>query len=716
MEVITTNVGPVELGRYLFQVRERAGIKQAELARRITWSPAVLSRIESGERQMAADELQIILSAIGTPEAIQLSEVLQRDWSVLPRPNLDHPDQNLLWEAEQVAQMLDKLRNQTDIRKAFERRLSEYIGELQHTAGLLLKRDHQIAFIGGIGIGKSTAICRVTGLEVPGHDGGPPVPVLEAGAGGVTICEVHLRTGPGYGVIIEPRSDDELRADVTDFSEHILKGDIAASEDGLDSQNDSQGISKEIERAIRNMAGLKIRRAKDADGKTTRRDEAKELAQNVSSVRELVVEVLARMELHRRDRRDLWYDSSSGKEPKVWLKETFELINNGRHREFTLPKRIEVVVPHQLLSASDLSIRIIDTRGIDRTAARADLEGHLDDSHTFAVLCSGFNNAPAAEARLLLERAKEGGVRSLGQNTSLLVLPRPDEALAVKDESGIRVETSEEGYELKGEQVAMALEPLGLQGFTIEFYNAYQDDTERLRRFLIEGLRKIREVYRARIHEITNSAKALLLNQEQEQIQEVLRATAVMLKSWANEHAVVPTLTAHVQDSLMGEITSAYASTIRATVRREGEWHNLSYSHHLGYGARRIAALTLGKSIESFSEFCKVLIGNPDYSEAVDLIQQAERVLQTSYEELLRKMQLMGQTSFRDELKSDSTFWTHCENEWGKGSGYRSRIASHNEAWFNALKRQELEKELRTLIEREWISTLKRVTSLLEKE
>ena len=129
-----------------------------------------------------------------------------------------------------------------------------------------------------------------------------------------------------------------------------------------------------------------------------------------------------------------------------------------------------------------------------------------------------------------------------------------------------------------------------------------------------------------------------------------------------------------------------------------------------------IAALTLGKSIESFSEFCKVLIGNPDYSEAVDLIQQVERVLQTSYEELLRKMQLMGQTSFRDELKSDSTFWTHCENEWGKGSGYRSRIASHNEAWFNAQKRQELEKELRSLIEREWISTLQRVTSLLEKE
>ena len=38
-----------EVGRRLTQVREAAGIKQAELARKITWSQAVLSRVESGE-------------------------------------------------------------------------------------------------------------------------------------------------------------------------------------------------------------------------------------------------------------------------------------------------------------------------------------------------------------------------------------------------------------------------------------------------------------------------------------------------------------------------------------------------------------------------------------------------------------------------------------------------------------------------------------------
>jgi transcriptional regulator with XRE-family HTH domain len=69
-----------ELGRRLMQVREAAGLKQAELARKITWSQAVLSRVESGERELSDDELKTVMEAIGTPEALQLSKSLGREW------------------------------------------------------------------------------------------------------------------------------------------------------------------------------------------------------------------------------------------------------------------------------------------------------------------------------------------------------------------------------------------------------------------------------------------------------------------------------------------------------------------------------------------------------------------------------------------------------------------------------------------------------------
>jgi hypothetical protein len=44
----------------------------------------------------------------------------------------------------------------------------------------------------------------------------------------------------------------------------------------------------------------------------------------------------------------------------------------------------------------------------------------------------------------------------------VLVLARPNEALAVKDEVGSQAETTEEGYELKYEQVRNALTPYRL--------------------------------------------------------------------------------------------------------------------------------------------------------------------------------------------------------------------------------------------------------------
>lgn len=72
----------------------------------------------------------------------------------------------------------------------------------------------------------------------------------------LTICDVYLRSGHGYGLLIEPCSDDEIRAYVTDFAEHILKGNTIESEEDEEKEEEAQGIAQEIARAVRNPAGL----------------------------------------------------------------------------------------------------------------------------------------------------------------------------------------------------------------------------------------------------------------------------------------------------------------------------------------------------------------------------------------------------------------------------------------------------------------------------
>lgn len=705
-------VNPAEIGRHLFQVRERSGLKQGELAKRVSLSSAVLSRIESGERPASLQEVLDILAQIDSPEAAELALSLDRKWTELERPPLDHPDQGLLWEAEQLAKELVTLRNKPDTPHAFERRLTDYIEEMRRSAALLLKRDHNIAVIGSIGVGKSTAICRLTNLITTKEDG-TQVPVLEVGGGGITVCEVHLRAGPAYGVIIEPRTEDEIRQDVADLVDHILK--TSGNDEEPASTGDAQGISKEVMRALRNMASLAVQRPKGPDGKRVTIDPAKGMAESFATPRDFQVEILTRMELHRRDRRDVWYDSSSGKSPKAWLRDTFSSINNGRNPEFTLPKRIEVVVPERLLDSQDLTVRIIDTKGIDRTAARADIEVHLDDPHTLAVLCTPFNNAPASEPRLLLERARDAGIRNLDTNACLLVLPRPSEALAMKDDAtSIPVESTEEGYELKAEQAALALEPIGLQRLAIGFYNANDDSAELARMFLLERLDIVRNSFRDRMKNAIEGAQSLLMHHGEERVRTVLKDAGETLQTWAKLHSEVPIVQATVQQSLLNQIEMAYAATVRATIRREGDWPQLSYSHHIGYGSRRLAVLALEKAVEGFSSHCKLLSATPRYAEAAGLINQAERVLADSYEDILRKVQIMGQTVFKDALRADSVLWNECDAEWGQGPGYKNRVKAKNETWFDDTRRRNLEKELKDLVAREWGLALKKVTALLE--
>ena len=340
-------------GKYLARLREEAGLKQKDVANKVTWSPAVLSRVEAGERDLTLEELDSILQVIGTEKALNFRQAARRSWSLLPKPPLGHPEELLLWETEGALQTIDQVLSDPNIKVSYANLLEDFKRGLREAAHIVWNTEHSIAFVGDIGVGKSTAICRVSGLEVMDGDSTTPNPVLEVGGGGVTICEVHIAQGPGYGLVIEPMSDSELRREVSEFAT-LLKNPPKVSQDQDDGGGQTTGTSKEVDRAIRNMSGLTktLRRGRGPDGKRIRaaEDPAEELGNASDSTSEFVVEILARMNLERRSKRELWYPSATtDKDPRVWLKETFELLNNGRHPDFSIPKHIDIQVPLPVL-------------------------------------------------------------------------------------------------------------------------------------------------------------------------------------------------------------------------------------------------------------------------------------------------------------------------------------------------------------------------------
>lgn len=702
----------IAVGKHLAALREQAGLKQNELARRLEWSAAVLSRVEGGERPLTDDELQIILNGIGTTEAARLKEVLARQWRMIPEPPLGDPDSDLLWMAEQTAQQIHALAEQPDVKQVFERRLVRYEGEIAGAAQNVLNKRYRAAFIGTIAVGKSTAICRAEGLELPSAKGMPKA-VLETGAGGITICEVHLRKGPGYGLIVEPSTEDEIRRHVADFA-GFLMNPPQASDAGDDEGAGSPGISREVERALRNMTKLRRKRAeRKPDGTVIPGvDYARELAASMPDVKSLTVELLARMELHKRDRRDMWHSTETGKSPLEWLQEQFENVNNGRHEEFTLPKRIELVVPTPVLGDDSIAVTLIDTQGIDDIAARADLEQHFDDTHTVVILCSVFNEAPATPIRQLLTRAKEGGVRTLESHAAVLVLPRPGEALNMKD-NGYPAQSAEEGCDLKAEEVQLRLHPLGLPNLSLAFFNAADDAPEALRSFIMARVRAVQEYHRNALKEIVDGANSLLANYEKEQAREATLEAARRLIVWLEKNASLSpsTSTGRVHESLMTATGLAHWKTVSASIARRGEWPNLNYAHQLSHGARRVATQMIGPKLLAFKTIADNVLDDGDLADAHDLARQTVRVLEDNFDAIVRTAQLVGESVQTDELGQDFEFWRHCSSV--EGRGYRDRINAENRRWFEEQHPGEAEARLKEIVEQKWNEATASVRELL---
>ena len=486
---------------------------------------------------------------------------MEREWRFIEAPSYWNPERASLEIAEGTLAKIEGFLADEDHPWPLRRQVDRRRRDLERATAFLTRLKHNIAFIGDMGVGKSTAISFVFDLLVPARADERSInrPVLETGAGGTTICEVHIGSGPEFGISVLPMEASELTSLVSDFC--AVKWTTIRKDRNEGSE--TPRVGREVERAIRNMSGL-VRKKMTTDGKTSYHDPLQDLVERCEGEDELRAHVLNSMGLPERTNTEIWYPSGMGKHRSEWLRETFRAVNNGRMRDVPLPKSIRLIVPDFGKSFGEFEITVIDTKGVDDVAVREDLDLRLRDPRTSVVFCCRFNDAPGTGSKALLEHMKQTSSERFDTGkVSILSLPRSGEALEMKDDLGESTFSDEEGYEFKRMQVEGELHAGDMPGVPLLFFNVEVDDSVLLRREIFGQLTRMRGMISERLFELCAAATEIIENQEKHAVTVAIEEVARRLNTFLLGNGKLGARERHAYAEALSTVRAVrYASTL----------------------------------------------------------------------------------------------------------------------------------------------------------
>ena len=708
---------PVNVGVNIACFRSKAGITQSQLAMKAGVDQSRISRLEKGDSTTANEVNRVIsaLSALGSKDAIEYGAYLEKEWEHIERPDFSNPEREVLEFAEETLKQIATFLTEEERPWPLKRQLERQRAAIQASAIYLGKNVHQIAFIGEIGVGKSTAISFLFDLLDPTTAGGELTErvVLETGGGHTTLCEVNIRRGPGFGIVVQALSDEEVRNRISDFcaAAWLRKA-------GGKGKNESVNVSEELQRALRNMSGLTPKRERDANGKFTYRDQVAELASQCTTEEEFRARVTDRMRLEFRTRREIWVVDSGVKGAMPQLRRLFRDINNGRLADVPLPGSIDLLIPAFGSELPGLVVSAIDTMGLNELVVRADLDARLKDTRTHVVLCSTFNQAPSTSVQLLLDHVRNAhGLRVDSGKISVLVLPYDDQAMAVKDDSGEPPVDYEDAYNLKKDQIIRSTggDDGMLQGVPIFFFNAKRDDAAKARRHLVDQIVRLRKSYEERLLDECAAADEVIRHHETQAFTAAVQAVADRLGHFLRAYSSLPPRVRQPAQELIEAMDAVrYASTIWAMTRRRGEYYNFSVTHQVGAGGARDALLRCRTWFEKLQGVLDTLKQDGDLALAQKTIQQVETGAAGWRQAFAEAARTAAVEVYREPLEADTALWSRCAAEWGAGPGFKIRVERLIRDWFEA--QTELNQKLENIMASRWEESVIRPLERLSDE
>jgi transcriptional regulator with XRE-family HTH domain len=705
MMTINNKTGTLpKLGSDLARLRLTAGIKQADVADAMKVDTSRVSRIETGEMIADEDEVKKYAKAVGTPEAKEFAEFFAETWKCIEKPWFWHPARREITQAEKHLKRLDVFLAGPEVSSVAKAQAEMHKESILRAVAYLQNLEHSVAFVGDIGAGKSTAICAMTGLLIEGEADGKKLlrdkVVLETGAGGITICEVHVRSEfkNAFGLVVQPHAEDEVFRTVSDFCASLID-----TRDG--SEGGVRGVSQEVNRAIRNMSGLVRTQSKGADGKV-RPDPAAELAKECNGNHaELTAEVSRRLKLDQRKNCEFRFEESDLKAGLRRLRQMFIDVNNGRCPDVSLPRRIDLIVPFPLLGKHSYGTRVIDTKGVDGTAIRPDIRAHLDDPRTLTVLCTRYNNAPDPTMQGLIENlVNTGAGNNLGERAVLLVLPRQNEALEMKDDTGLHAESAEMGYRLKQDQVLAKLsQQKGGENIKIFFFDVVNDNHTQMAKSLSQCIEQMRSAQGKRIGEVGQAVEELIKTHGEAQTKAAQEEVRRRLKIFVKGHRELNARVQAIHEQLIHALHTTNARTIWASTRRNGSWSGMDAYHYLGIGTAIDAQTRSQPIFHGLDELLANMQGDDKLSPAHDYLLELRRNIPLWREKFLGNTTSAGRELFRAVLYGNDQLWDQCAGLWGSGARYRDTVASWIRNWCEDSQQQPIHSSVEKRVQQSWV-------------
>lgn len=360
----------------------------------------------------------------------------------------------------------DSVINDSEINHIIKIMTKPLIGRIREIEKICSVDKYNMCFIGEVGVGKSTAIANLLGLidkeKLSVGSKLTELPLLKTAEGRTTLCETEIcfTDTEITSIKIESINYSKFKDIVNDFCLKLLKKSDDIKEEVVE-------CPSEVQRVIRNMSGFPIRDRENQE-EFVKKVLADEFREDVELYKMAQMAILKEIKYENRTRTEIICPETLNIE--AWIKSAVFNVNDGKMSDVPYPSKISIILNTKDLDISIPSFieKIRDTRGIDGSGVREDINEICKDICNISIICDGIKDYGNIVSEGFLKNQFIIQNKDLKYRNFVMGLEQGAQLSKVNDADG-----RESGKDIKKEEALNNWNFVCLDEHNMLFYNSY---------------------------------------------------------------------------------------------------------------------------------------------------------------------------------------------------------------------------------------------------